>query len=225
MSVGVNGRARFHSMDDVLRALGGIPPSRVRMDPPPGTATVRDLIRLWKAEGRMCELVDGTLVEKPMAFPESNVASLIITAIQNFIAASDLGIVVGEQGMMRLVRGLVRAPDVSFVSWDQLPARKVPDEALPSLHPDLAVEVFSKGNTRKEMARKRREYFRTGCKIVWMVYPRGRVVDVYTSVTDFTSLTESDTLDGGDILPGFRLPVRNLFANLAPPKPKPRKRR
>lgn len=225
MSVGVNGRTRFRNMDEVLRALGGIPPSRVRMEPPPGTATTRDLIRLWKAEGRMCELVDGTLVEKPMAFSESNVASLIITAIQNFLVAADLGIVVGEQGMMRLVRGLVRAPDVSFVSWDQLPDRKVPDEALPSLHPDLAVEVFSKGNTRKEMARKRREYFRTGCQIVWMVYPRKRTVDVYKSPTEFISLTESDTLDGGDVLPRFRLPVRSLFVNLAMPKPKSRKRR
>lgn len=225
MSVGVNGRTGFRNMDDVLRALGGIPPSRVRMDPPPGTATIHDLIRLWKVEGRMCELVDGTLVEKPVAFPESNVASLIITAIQNYLAVAELGIVVGEQGIMKLVRGLVRAPDVSFVSWDQLPTRQVPDEALPSLHPDLAVEVFSKGNTREEMARKRREYFRTGCKIVWMVYPRKRVVDVYSSPTKFTTLTESDSLDGGDVLPGFRLPVRNLFVNLAPPKPKPRKRR
>src|SRR5437773_21283 len=169
MSVGMNGRIRFRSMDDVLRNLGGIPPSRVRMDPPPGTATVRDLIRLWKTEGRMCELVDGTLVEKPMAFPESYVALLIATAIQNFISPRDLGVVVGEQGMMRLVKGLVRAPDVSFVNWNQFPTRQIPDEPVPTLHPDLAVEVFSRGNTRREMARKRREYFRSGCRLVWMV--------------------------------------------------------
>jgi Uma2 family endonuclease len=145
MSVGVNGGTRFRNMDEVLRAFGGIPPSRVRMDPPPGTVTTRDLLRLWKAEGRMCEPVDGTLVEKPTAFFKSNVASLIITAIQNYLVAADLGIVVGEQGMLKLVRGLVRAPDVSFVSWHQLPTRHVPDEALPSLHPDLAVEVFWQG--------------------------------------------------------------------------------
>src|SRR5207248_8224464 len=103
--------------------------------------------------------------EKPMAFAASNVAGLILTAIQNFIAPRDLGVVVGEQGMMRLVKGLVRAPDVSFLSWDQFPTRQVTDDPVPHLHPDLAVEVFSKGNTRKEMARKRREYFRSGCRL------------------------------------------------------------
>jgi len=225
MSVGVNDRTRFHNMDEVLSALGGIPPSRVRMDPPPGTATVRDVIRLWKAEGRMCELVDGTLVEKPMAFDESNIAGLIITALNNYFTSNPVGMAVGEQGMMQLSRALVRAPDAAFISWEQFPERHTKGEPIASVHPDLAVEVFSKGNTRKEMARKRREYFRAGCKLVWIVFPRSRTVEVYTSPTDFATLTTSETLTGSDVLPRFRLPIRSLFANVAPPKPTPRNRR
>jgi Uma2 family endonuclease len=225
MSVGVNGRTRFRNAQEVLRNLGGIPASRVRIDPAPGTATIRDLIRLWKAEGLMCELVDGTLVEKPMAIPESHIAGLIQTAINNYLATNKLGFTLGEQGMLRLVKGLVRAPDVSFVSWDQLPQPKLPREAIQSLYPDLAVEVYSKGNTRKEMARKRREYFRAGCRLVWMVYPRTETVDVYTDPEHYTTRTNTDTLDGDAVLPGFRLQVRSIFEDLVPLQPKPRKRR
>jgi len=218
MSVAVRKRSRFFNMEEVLKNLGSIPPSRVRMDPAPGTATLRDLIRLWKAEGKMCELVDGTLVEKAMAFDESNVAGLIITAFNVFLADHPLGMVVGEQGMMRLKTGLVRAPDVSFVSWEQLPEQQSKGEAVPLVFPDLAVEVLSKGNTRREMARKRREYFRAGTGIVWMVNPATRTVDVYTQVDELTTHTEMGTLDGGNVLPGFKLPIRRLFANL-PGKP------
>src|SRR5882757_4960454 len=116
-------RPRFKTLADVLHALGDIPPERVRLDPPPGTATVRDLIRLWKVEGKMCELVDRTLVAKPMAFSESNIAGLILSAINNFLSTHEVGLAVGEQGFMKLSAGLVRAPDVSFVSWAQLPDR------------------------------------------------------------------------------------------------------
>ena len=215
-------RARFHTLADVLHALGDIPADRVRLDPTPGTATARDLIRLWKVEGKMCELVDRTLVAKPMGFSESNVAAILITAFNRFVIAHRLGVVVGEQGMMKLAPGLVRAPDVSFVSWDQLPGRHIPDETLPGLFPNLAVEVLSKSNTRREMSRKRREYFAAGTGLVWLVDPRPRTVAVYTSPDDPTTLGESDTLDGGDVLPGFTLPVAALFENLPPARKKRR---
>jgi Uma2 family endonuclease len=215
-------RVRFHTFADVLHALGDIPPDRVRLDPPPGTATTRDLLRLWKVEGKMCELVDRTLVAKPMGFSESGLAADLIIAIGWFVKEHDLGLVVGEQGMMKLAPGLVRAPDVSFVSWDQLPGRCHPEEPFPGVFPDLAVEVISRGNTRREMARKRREYFAAGTRLVWMVYPKTRTIDVYTSPTDSTTHGGTDTLDGADVLPGFTLPVATLFANLPPVRKKRR---
>ena len=225
MSAGVNGAARFTYMDELLRDLGGIPPSRVRLSPTPGTATLRDLLRLWKSEGRMCELVDGTLVAKPMAWDESNIAGWIQTAINNYLAEHPIGMTTGEQGMMKLMPGLARAPDVSFVNWAQIPDRSVRRPPVPAVHPDLAIEVLSKGNTRREMARKRREFFRAGTRLVWQVSPRKQTVDVYTDPDTFTTLNEADTLDGADVLPGFTLPVRSIFVNQPPAKPKRKRRR
>jgi Uma2 family endonuclease len=225
MSVGVNGSGRVTYLDELLHNLGGIHPRRVRMDPPPGTATLRDLIRLQKTDGRVYELVDRTLVAKPMAFDESNIAGWIQTALNNYLAEYPIGMTVGEQGMMKLMPGLARAPDVSFISWAQIPDRNAPRGPVPDIYPDLAVEVLSEANTRREMARKRKEYFLAGARRVWQVDWRTRTVDVYTDPETFTTRTAADTLDGGDILPGFTLPVRAIFVNQPPAKPKAKRRR
>ena len=113
-----------------------------------------------------------------------------------------------------MLLGLVRLPDVAFVSWDRLPERRVPDEPIPNVVPDLAVEVLSASNTAKEMARKRGEYFRAGVRLVWEIDPRARTARVYTSESSFTDLAVNDTLDGGTVLPGFTLPLAQLFAEL-----------
>jgi Uma2 family endonuclease len=141
------------------------------------------------------------------------------------VTANDLGVVTAEQGLMKLMPGLARGPDVSFVSWAQLPDRQFPRDAVPGLFPDLAIEVLSKGNTRREMARKRKEYFLAGTRLVWQVNPRKRTVDVYTAPDQSTTFTESDTLDGGDVLPGFTLAVRAVFMNVPPAVPKRKKKR
>ena len=226
MAVGVNGSPRFTHVDELLRNLGGIPPSRVRLKPAPGTATLRDLIRYQKKDGRIYELVDRTLVAKPVAFDESTLAVRLGGLLERFATDNDLGLVAGEQGLMRLMPGLARAPDVSFISWAQIPDRGTRRAPVPGLYPDLAVEVLSRGNTRAEMARKRKEYFLAGTRLVWQVNPRTRTVDVYTAPDRFTTLAESDALDGGDVLPGFTLPVRSLFVNLPPaPRKKGKPRR
>jgi Uma2 family endonuclease len=225
MSVGVNGVDRFTYVDELLRDLGGISPSRVRLTPTPGTATLRDLVRFQKKDGRVYELVDGTLVAKPVAFDESTLALRLGGILERFATDNDLGLVAGEQGLMRLMPGLARAPDVSFISWTQIPDRESPRAPVPDLYPDLAVEILSPSNTRGEMARKRKEYFLAGTGLVWQVNPRKRTVDVYTAPDEFTTLTQSDTLDGGDALPGFRLQIRDIFVNQPAADPKRKKRR
>jgi Uma2 family endonuclease len=109
---------------------------------------------------------------------------------------------------------LVRLPDVSFVSWDTFPGRRIPKEAVPKLAPDLAIEVLSKGNTKGEMARKVREYFESGVRLVWVVDPKKKTLTQYASVRDKSVLGEDDTVEGGDVLPGFSLPLADLFAEL-----------
>jgi Uma2 family endonuclease len=198
---------------DLLKKLGGIPAARVRMLPIPGTATEDDLLRNNESMFRtaLCELVEGTLVEKPVGYEESEIAFLIGTYINLFVLPRKVGIVLGEAGTLRLCPGLVRAPDVSFIARTSFPDGKRPKEPIPNLVPDLAVEVLSKSNTKKEMEGKLREYFGAGTRLVWLVDPKKRTVRVFVSPTSFTTLAVGDTLAGGVVLPGFQLAVRELF--------------
>ena len=113
---------------------------------------------------------------------------------------------------MRLFPGLVRIPDAAFISWGRYPQKKRRRGEIPTVAPDLIVEVLSKDNTRGEMKRKLEEYFRAGVRLVWYVDPSKRTVRVYTALDRSTLLREDETLDGGDVLPGFALSIRDWFA-------------
>jgi Uma2 family endonuclease len=199
---------------DLMERLGGIALERIRFRPAPGTATEADVITARERDQRICELVDGVLVEKAMGFPESILAVALAALLRAFVRPRNLGLVSGADGTMRLFPGLVRIPDVAFASWDRLPGRQMPRVPIPDLAPDLAVEVLSEGNTAAEMARKRSEYFAAGVRLVWMIDPRTRTATVFTGPEQSTALDESQTLDGGTVLPGFLLPLRELFAEL-----------
>jgi Uma2 family endonuclease len=205
---------RVETLGDLLHRLGGISPDRVRCDPLPGRATEEDVIRAEVHNSRLCELIDGTLVEKAMGFNESLLAGALISLLRGFVIPRNLGLVSGEAGMMRILPGLVRIPDVAFVSWTRIPGRRAPDEAILPLAPDLAVEILSEGNTADEMARKRNEYFAAGVHLLWEVDPRKRTVAVYTSPGDVTVLSETQMLDGGEILPSFVVSLKDLFGEL-----------
>ncbi len=204
----------IHTLADLLAHLGGITPDRVRFQPFPGTATEQDILGIQAREGRLCELVENVLVEKAMGFRESCLAMVLLAALRQFIRPRNLGLVTGEAGLMRLASGLVRIPDVAFISWSRIPKRRMPTEPIPNLAPDLVVEVLSTSNTPGEMRRKRREYFEAGVRLVWLVDPDTRSVDIYTDIDSVITLSETDTLDGGLVLPGFMLALRDLFAEL-----------
>jgi Uma2 family endonuclease len=130
-----------------------------------------------------------------------------------FVMPRNLGFVSGEAGMLQLFAGSVRIPDLAFVSWARLPDG-FPTEPIPLLAPDLAVEILSRTNTPREMARKRRDYFRAGVRLIWEIDPRDRTITVYTSLRKSRVLQAGDVLDGGEVLPGFTLPLTDLFAQL-----------
>src|SRR5260370_10703558 len=132
----------------------------------------------------------------------------------DFVNPRNLGIVSGESGMMRIFPGLVRIPDVAFASWKRFPNRRMPTDPIPDLVPDLVVEVLSLSNTEPEMARKYREYFQPGVQLVWEVDPKNRTVEVFTAADQSTRLNENQTLDGGNVLPGFTLSLSQLFGEL-----------
>jgi Uma2 family endonuclease len=207
--------APFEDFAELLDRLGHVPPERIRLRPPPGTATEADVLEALEApRKRLCELIDGVLVEKPMGYAESFLASHLITLLNLFVQPRNLGQVTAPDGTVRLWAGRVRIPHVAYFSWDSLPNRRLPPEPIPTLAPDLAVEFLSISNTKAEMEIKRQDYFSAGVRLVWEIDPRARTVSVYTTPDGPVVLTEADVLDGGVVLQGFTLSVRDLFAEL-----------
>lgn len=204
----------YWSLEDRLADLGGVPVSRIRSDPMPGSATVEDVTRLRDTEGRRYELVDRTLVEKAMGWQESLLAMVLGHWLCEFLEENNLGLATGADGMTRLFDNTVRGPNVAFVRWDRLPGGTIPDAPIPELVPNFVIEVLSVSNTRGEMARKRREYFHAGVELAWFVDPRGRTVAVFTSADDFKVYDEEASVAGGTVLPGWTVELEKLFAKL-----------
>lgn len=208
----------FDNFAELMERLGGIPLERIRMEAAPGTATEKDVLAVRSSpERRLCELVDGVLVEKAMGVRQSLLASEIIQILGPFVRAAASGVVLGADGMVRTFPDQVRIPDVCFISWDRYSGTLVPDEGVSSSVPNLAVEVLSPSNTKGEMDRKLRDYFLAGVELVWVIEPKAQTAKSYTSPEDFLHISKTGSLDGGSVLPGFRLPLKQLFACLHRP--------
>jgi Uma2 family endonuclease len=205
------------TIDQLRRYFGMIPADRILLDPPPGTATEKDAVWINEHGNRLCELVDGVLLEKAMGADESEIGLWLGRWIFPYLQEHHLGKLLGADALLKLMPGLLRAPDVSFISWERYPKGK---PKVPAVAPDLAVEVISESNTKKEIARKRREYFTCGSRLVWEIDPRKETVEVYTSLKKCKVLGVKDTLDGGKVLPGFKLRVAELFLPPGPPSGK-----
>lgn len=196
---------------DLLERFG-VPPKRIWSIPIPGTATEEDILYAEEHLNRLCELIDGTLVEKVMGSRESLLAGLIVTILNAFVLPRRLGFVLAPDGMFRLFPGHVRMPDVAFISLNRLP-RGV-QQAIIGVAPELAIEILSESNTATEMKFKRHEYFTAGVRLVWLVDPKTRSVTVHTSADVSHKFTGDQLLDGGDVLPGFSVRVDDIFAGL-----------
>src|SRR3990170_595958 len=159
-------------------------------------ATVSETgLPVWTAS----EVIDGTLVEKAMGWKESELAIIIATMLRNFVSANRLGKVFGPDGMFRLEPEQIRIPDVAFISKQRFAGRTLQPGAFWELGCDLAVEVISPSNTRREMERKLSDYFAAGVGAVWLVYLKSREVVVYSSPNNSLTLRGDDVLDGGNL--------------------------
>jgi len=202
------------TLADLLDDLGNVPPSRILLQPPFGTATEQDVLEAERRTGCPPELIDGVLVEKAVGYIESLLAMALGGYLREFVRPGKLGIVLGEAGTLRVLHGQVRVPDVCFISRDRFPGGRLLDAPIPGLVPDLAIEILSPSNTQGEMARKLRDYLSAGVRLVWYIDPRDRTARVFTSIDEGLRLGEKDVLDGGQVLPGFQLPLEKLFAEL-----------
>jgi len=197
--------------EELAARIGAVPLWRVRTDPPPGTATEADVERIRRQEDRICELIDGVLVEKAVSDRTAFLGMELGRLLGNFVVGMRLGWILGADGYVRLFGHLLRAPDISFVRRDQRPGGEVLATGYSDVAPALAVEIFSPGNTTAELERKRAEFFAAGTELFWIVYPERREIIVSTGPNQHRTLGPEDTLDGGTILPGFTLRVVELF--------------
>lgn len=175
--------------------------------------TLSEYERLPKEDGHRIELVEGRLVREPRPNAEHSWLTTKLSAlILGYAEKNRLGLTLAEPGfLLSDDPPTVRGPDIAFIPRKNLPAGGFP-RGFWTVPPDLAVEVVSPSNTRAEIREKVLEYLAAGSRLVWVVDPRTRSVTVYRSRTDVRVLTRSDTLDGDDVLPGFRLLVADLFA-------------
>ncbi|MFH5804484.1 Uma2 family endonuclease [Alienimonas sp. DA493] len=201
------------TLADLVAKFGPIPASRIVSDPAPGTATPADHERLNAAGRGIFELIDGTLIEKPVSDLSSWFDGEIFRLLANHVTERKLGWVHPGTAFFNLPDGL-RAPDASFTPRDRresgLQAR-----GYSNVPPALVAEVVSPGNTRREMELKRSVYFAAGVETVWEVDPLARTVTVWTGPDADTVLREGDMLTGAPTLPEFSLPLRDLFAEAA----------
>ena len=160
-----------------------------------------------------CELVCGDLVMmSPAGFEHGRVVSRFGYRIQRFVEQHDLGAVTGAETGFQIARDpdTVRAPDVAFVRTDRLPEATI--SGFFDGPPDLAVEVLSPDDRPRAVAAKVEDWLTAGCGTVWVVDPIQHVVIVHRRGVSARVLTEADKLDSGDVLPGFRLSIAEIFA-------------
>ena len=165
------------------------------------------------------ELVDGVLVMVPPAgHAHGSVNSRLLSRLAAHVYGEGLGELYDSSTGFLLRRGpdLVRAPDVAFVRADRVPLLQHGKAGSLVLAPDLAVETLSPSNTASQMQRKTEEYLRYGTRAVWVIDPDERTAAVYAVDAPVRYLGEGDALDGGDLVPGFAVPLAFVFAGLGP---------
>jgi Uma2 family endonuclease len=165
---------------------------------------------LPKNDERHFELIDGDIVEKPMPTQEhSQAAGNLIGHLFIYFQRNPIGRF-GPEARYRMPgdKRNSRQPDVSVVLDIQTPLVK--KGAVPRM-PDLAIEIKSPDDSITKLRAKAAYYIANGTRLVWLVYPEQRIIEVYRPDADVQILIERDTLDGGDVLPGFTLAVKDVF--------------
>lgn len=166
------------------------------------------------------EVIDGVRVEREsMGAFETMLASWLCHLLNGFAASQKLGVAVSEMlFVLNVSHRLQRRPDVAFVSYARWPTPVMARESAWNVVPDLAVEVVSPTNLAEEIDNKITDYFQAGVRLVWVLYPDSGRIYVYQSPTQVSIVERTGTLDGGEVLPGFRLPIAQLYEVVTKPE-------
>lgn len=168
----------------------------------------------YAAYGDRCaELVRGKVQEmSPASGHHGLIAGENFGQLYAFVTAHDLGRVFAAETGFILSRNpnTVRAPDAAFITRERIGENR-PERGFWPVAPDLAVEVMSPNDTAEEIESKIREYFAAGTRLIWVIYPSSRTVHVYASAQQSRILSTHETLDGGELLPGFACEIAQIF--------------
>jgi Uma2 family endonuclease len=159
------------------------------------------------------ELLDGVLVKRsPPGYPHGRVQATASYLLLDFVRPRNLGEVFGEIGfILRRNPDRVHAPDLGFIARDRIPHGGL-GRGFVDFPPDLVVEIVSPSDRCSEIEEKVQEWLRFGAHIVWLVRTEPRTVTVSEAGREPLTLTEADVLTAEPVLPGFRVPIRDLFA-------------
>ena len=174
--------------------------------------TAEDLLRLY-SEGVRGELIRGVLHET-MATGQKHgwIVSKLVALLMSFILPERLGTVVTSDSGIWLERDpdTVREPDIAFTRAERLPPGG-PVDGYSEAVPDLVVEIVSPNDRPGEVTEKTAMWLSFGVRLVWLVRPDSRTIEVHRSGGEVETLGEGDALDGLDVLPGFRCDVAAVF--------------
>jgi Uma2 family endonuclease len=184
-----------------------------------GSLSLEKFLQLPDENEHRIELAKGRLVREPRPGAEHGwLVGNVFRELDSYVRERGLGLAIIETGFLLAVDPpTVRGPDVALISSANLPPGKIPI-GFWTVAPDLAVEVVSPSNTVAEIQEKVLEYLAAGTQMVWVVDPRTRSVTTYGSLDEIRILTEADTVEGGEVIPGFRLEVADLFQPHHPPR-------
>jgi Uma2 family endonuclease len=173
-------------------------------------------LHLPENQERLFELIHGEIIEKMPTEEHGYIAALLITILNNFVMPRKLGIVAVE-ARHRVPGDAYNAlmPDVSFSAG---PRPLVREGAVLQM-PDLAIEIQSPDDTVKAMREKAAYYLANGTRLVWLVFPRKRYVEVYCPGEEMEVALGGDVLDGRNVLPGFTLSVEEIFTDPSSSQP------
>jgi Uma2 family endonuclease len=173
--------------------------------------TVEEFDRLEEPDELRYELDEGALIEmtKPRYDPHNRIVRNISRALDKYLDAHPIGDLLSADNLFVLGPATKRAPDLSFMRTERMKAIQ-PGKDIEGA-PDLAIEVLSPSDTAIAIRRKVKQYFHAGARMVWVVLPESREIEVWRENSGNQVLGESEFLSGADVLPGFSIKIASLF--------------
>jgi Uma2 family endonuclease len=174
-------------------------------------AWTEDELLALEHPGLKCELINDELIMSPTGFRHEEIGAALLTAMRIHARRHQLGSVCGSSLGCWMVSENLLSPDISFIRRDRLPVTKAEGDRFFRGAPDIVVEIQSPWDRESRLHEKAEDYFLSGARLLWVVDPEDKTIRVYRSPSAPSLLTENDVLDGEDVLPGFRLPLSELF--------------